>query len=275
MEGRLHRRKGGGLSFLMGGDGPPLLLLHGAPGSAQSWFKVGVRLVNRFRVIIPDLAGFGMSEPGTDGASLLDQAQAVRNLLHHLQLKTLYVGGHDFGALVALTLLQTYPDLHARGLILAAGNLLGDAQPMHVMRLAALPGLGTLLAGNRWGLRLLYQRAVINQEEFAWADYRRHLTKQGMVQTRRILHQRPGELRQAVAPLSEFLPQLECPALLLWGDEDPLLPVEIGVRLRATLPDALLKVYAYTGHFVPEERPIETAEDIVLRFYQEPPSIVP
>ena len=259
----------------MGGDGPPLLLLHGAPGSAQSWTKAGVRLVNRFRVIIPDLAGFGASEPGADGASLLDQAQAVRNLLQHLQLKALHLGGHGFGALVGLTLLQNYPEIRARGLILAASNPLGDAQPMSVLRLAAFPGLGALLAGNRWGLRLLYQRAVVNQEEFPWADYRRHLTKQSIAQTQRILHQRMGGLRQTVAPLTELLPTLACPTLLLWGDEDPLLPVEIALKLRATLPDALLKVYAYTGHFVPEERSIETAEDIVLRFYQEPPSIVP
>jgi hypothetical protein len=40
----------------------------------------------------------------------------------------------------------------------------------------------------------------------------------------------------------------------------------VGQRLRASLPDAILKVYAFTGHFVPEERPIETAEDILIRF---------
>jgi pimeloyl-ACP methyl ester carboxylesterase len=71
------------------------------------------------------------------------------------------------------------------------------------------------------------------------------------------------------------LPSITCPTLLLWGDEDPLYTVQVGLRARATLPDALLKVYAYTGHFVPEERPIECAEDIVLRFTDEPLPIKP
>jgi pimeloyl-ACP methyl ester carboxylesterase len=62
------------------------------------------------------------------------------------------------------------------------------------------------------------------------------------------------------------LPQITCPTLLLWGDEDPFCTVNVAEQVRAVLPDALLKVYAYTGHFVPEERPIECAEDIVLRF---------
>lgn len=280
MEGRLLRRRGGGLSFLMGGDGPPLLLLHGAPGSAQSWAKVGVRLVNRFRVIIPDLAGFGASEPLVTGYGLEEQAQAVHALLQHLQIKTLFLGGHDFGGLVALTLLRRYPDLRAQGLILAASNPLPDQPPPPWLRMAAIPGVGSLfarlLAGNRWGLRTLYQQAVVNQEDFAWRDYRSHLTPTGMAQTHRIL--RDGLRRQdnrEESALDTILPDLACPALLLWGDEDPLLSVDTAVRLRAALPNPLLKVYAYTGHFVPEERPLETAEDIVLRFYEEPLSIVP
>lgn len=280
MEGRLLRRRGGGLSFLMGGDGPPLLLLHGAPGSAQSWAKVGVRLVNRFRVIIPDLAGFGASEPLITGYGLEEQAQAVHALLQHLQIKTLLLGGHDFGGMVALTLLRHYPELRAQGLILAASNPLPDQPAAPLLRLAAIPGIGSLfarlLAGNRWGLRSLYQQAVANQEEFTWRDYRGHLTPTGMAQTHRILHD--GLHRQVDGgelSLDALLPDLACPALLLWGDEDPLLSVDVAVRLRATLPNALLKVYAYTGHFVPEERPIETAEDIVLRFHEEPLSIVP
>lgn len=64
MDGRLHRQcTRSPLSFLMGGDGEPLLLLHGVPGSAQTWQKVGIKLTSRFRIIIPDLMGFGASDP--------------------------------------------------------------------------------------------------------------------------------------------------------------------------------------------------------------------
>jgi SsrA-binding protein len=86
-----------------------------------------------------------------------------------------------------------------------------------------------------------------------------------------------GEIFLINATISEYTggnrfnhEPISCPTLLLWGDDDPFLTVNVGERARATLPNALLKVYAYTGHFVPEERPLESAEDIALRFTDTP-----
>ncbi len=272
MEERLHRRKVGGMSFLMGGDRDPLLLLHGAPGSAQSWLGVGSRLTTRFRVIIPDLMGFGASDSPSGNGDLHDQAQAVRQLLTHLRITQLYLGGHDVGGPLALTLMRLFPELDVRGLILAAGNLFGDTPLALSHRIAKVPGLGHLavwgMAGNRLGLRMLYEGAVHNKDDLPWRAFRHHLTAGGMRQTRRILRRARANQRGYLAEVEAMLPDVACPALILWGDDDPYLPVGVGERLRATLPDALLKVYAYTGHFVPEERPIETAEDIILRFDQ-------
>ena len=129
MDGRLHRRRGAGLSFFMGGDGAPLLLLHGVPGSAWSWHKVGIKLTSRFRVILPDLMGFGMSDPPTQGVTAADQADALRRLLDYLQIDDFYLGGHGFGGAVAVLLMQRHPDLRVRGLTLAASHLLTD-QPL-------------------------------------------------------------------------------------------------------------------------------------------------
>lgn len=258
----------------MGGDGAPLLLLHGIPGSSQSWQKVGVKLAGRYRVIIPDLLGFGASDAPTNGFYLDEQADAIRGLLNYLQVTRCYLGGHGFGGLLALTLMQRYPELDIRGLILAAADLLPDAHPPLPLRLAQLPGLGPLVAwsitGNWLGLRLFYTALTHNQEEARWRDFRRHLTRPSLALTRRILLRAATERRTRYAQFEAMLPQIDCPTLLLWGDEDPLSRVIIGEQLRALLPDALLKVYAYTGHFIPEERPLETAEDIVLRFHDQP-----
>ncbi|HXF61160.1 MAG TPA: alpha/beta hydrolase [Caldilineaceae bacterium] len=270
MEERLHRRRAGGLSFLMGGVGEPLLLLHGIPGSAESWLMVGMRLANRFRVIIPDLLGFGASEAAPAASYMEDQARAVRQLLAHLRITELYLGGHDFGGPVALTLLRLFPELSARGLILSATNLFTDTRLPLSLRIARTPGLSSLffwgMAGNRLGLRLLYNNAARNKEDIPWRRFRRHLTRSGIAQTRYIFQRSLSNLRANYQELEGMLPHLTCPSLVIWGDEDPFLAVDVGERLRATLPDAILKVYAFTGHFVPEERPIETAEDIILRF---------
>lgn len=264
----------------MGGDGPPMLLLHGIPGSAQAWSKVGTRIANRFRVIVPDLMGFGASDPPETDYYLEDQAQAVRNLLNHLRITDFYLGGHDFGGPVAVTLMRLYPELRVRGLILSAANLFTDTYVPPPLRVAKVPGLRDLffwgMVGNRVGLRSLYESAVYNKEEVSWRDFRVHLTGAGVTYTRRIFQRSLANLKLNYAEVEAYLPQINCPTLVLWGDEDPFFGVDVGERVAATLPDAVLKVYAYTGHFLPEERPIETAEDIVLRFLNEPaPSLLP
>ena len=270
IEGRLHRRKGGGLSFLMGGDGVPLLLLHGIPGSAQTWTKVGTKLGGRFRVIIPDLLGFGASEGGAGGFYLEEQGKAARGLLAHLHITDLYLGGHDFGGPVALTLMRLYPELNVRGLILAAANVFTDTPIPPALRVAKVPGVNRLffwaMAGNRWGSRMLYDTATQNKEESTWRDFRRHLTPRAMLQTSAIFRRSLANLKTNYQTVEEMLPTVRCPALVLWGDEDPFFAAGVGERVCAALPHAVLKLYAYTGHFVPEERPVETAEDILLRF---------
>jgi pimeloyl-ACP methyl ester carboxylesterase len=270
MQERLYRRRAGGLSFLMGGDGAPLLLLHGIPGSAEAWLKVGARLTTRFRVIIPDLLGFGASQPAPTDTYMEEQARAVRALLAHLRITELYLGGHDFGGPVAVTLLHLFPELSARGLILSATNLFTDPPVPLPLQLAKAPGLNRLffwgLAGNQLGLRMFYESAVKNKEEAPWSQFRRHLSSGAVAQTRRILQRSLTNLHADYLEVEKMLPRLTSPALVIWGDEDPFFSVGVGQRLRASLPDAILKVYAFTGHFVPEERPIETAEDILLRF---------
>lgn len=272
MEERLHRRKVGGMSFLMGGDGSPLLLLHGVPGSAYTWLRVGSRLTTRFRVIIPDLMGFGASDAPAAGDDLEDQAQAVRQLLAHLRITHLYLGGHDFGGALALTLMRLYPELTLRGLVLAASNLFADSRLPWALRMVGVPGLGHLvawgMAGNGLGLRLIYESAVRDKEDLPWRDFRRHRAASGLRQTRRAFRRSLAQRRLRYAEMEAALPHIHCPALVIWGDEDPYYAVAVGERIRTALPDAVLKVYAFTGHFVPEERPIETAEDIILRFDQ-------
>ena len=274
MDGRLHRRRGAGLSFFMGGDGVPLLLLHGVPGSAWSWHKVGVKLTSRFRVILPDLMGFGMSDPPAQGATGADQADALRRLLDYLQIDDFYLGGHGFGGAVAVLLMQRHSDLRVRGLTLAASHLLTDQPLAASVGWANLPGLKRvalwMLGGTPLGLRLLHTRLTAHPEEVPWRDFRRHLSSGSVKWTRAVLLQHLLHLRHTLALVEGALPTIACPTLLLWGDDDPLLDVAAAERLRGLLTDALLKVYADTGHFVPEERPLETAEDIVLRFHDDP-----
>jgi pimeloyl-ACP methyl ester carboxylesterase len=266
----LARRHRGELSYLRGGDGVPLVLLHGLPGSAHTWKRTGTLLAAHYDIIVPDLAGFGASD-GLDELGLhLDHdfyleahAEAVHRLLCDLDVSSLYLGGHDLGGAVALTLHRLFPDLELKGLLLSATNLFTDPPVPLPLRLASVPVLGPvglwMMTGTRMGLRLLYRAAACNRSAFRAVDFAEHLTASGVRQTRRLFRRSLTDPGGTYRDVEALLPSLDVPTLVLWGDRDPLLDVALARRLVETLPDASLSIFEDTGHFVPEERPELTA----------------
>lgn len=98
------------LHFVIGGSGPPLLLLHGWMGSWYSWRKVMPKLAEKFTVIAPDARGYGDSEKpyaGYDGSTV---AADFLGLLEQLGAGPAFVMGHDMGAPVALLMAAEHPD---------------------------------------------------------------------------------------------------------------------------------------------------------------------
>lgn len=164
------------------------------------------------------------------------QAHSVRALLNYLQINTLYLGGHGFGAAVAVTLMRLYPEVTVHRLTFAATNLFTDTQIPFPMRFARWPGFNRLLAmglaGNRLGFRVLYESAIQNKEDAQWRDFRHHLTRSSITLSRRVFQRNLAHYDTDYAEIQATLPDLTCPTLLLWGDEDPLYTVYVGERTR-------------------------------------------
>ena len=114
------------MHYRAAGDGEPLVLLHGFPETSHAWRKVIPALAARFRVIAPDLRGFGESDRPSQGYDKQTVARDVRQLVDHLGLGPINLVGHDVGMMVAYEYAAANRD--------------------HVGRLAlmeaALPGLG-------------------------------------------------------------------------------------------------------------------------------------
>lgn len=278
----LTRKKSGRTSFLEGGIGSPILFLHGFPGSAYSWEATAHALLEnhsgRYRVIIPDLLGFGESDSAEDDWYMEGQARAIADLLTHLHISDgvtssglrLYVAAHDFGGPVALTLLRLYPNLQVQKLILSATNLFTDTPIPLPLRSAGIPTLGDMvygtMAGSPFGFRLMYQFAALNKKSVTWRDFSRHITPHGMASTARIFQHSLADLPGNYRLIEKFVSQIQIPTLLLWGDHDPFFPISVAKRSVVTIPNAVLKIYEHTGHFVPEERAAEVADDLATFF---------
>lgn len=267
---RLTRNKSGRTSYLDGGTGTPILFLHGFPGSSYSWEAAAHALLKkysgRYRVIIPDLLGFGESDLADGDWYMEGQSRAVADLLERLHISDLYLAAHDFGGPIALTLLRLYPEFKIRKLMLSATNLFTDTPIPLPLRSAGIPILGDLvykaMAGSPFGFRMMYQFAAIHKKAVTWEDFTRHMTRHGMSSTARIFQHSLADLPGNYRAVEEFAARIKSPTLILWGDRDPFFPVSVAKRSVATIPNAALKIYEQTGHFVPEERAAEVAVEL-------------
>jgi pimeloyl-ACP methyl ester carboxylesterase len=243
------------------------LFLHGIPGSALAWSAVGELLAASYHVIIPDLAGFGQSKLTSEDYYMEAQARAMKKVLDRLDISELYLGGHDFGGPVGLTLMRLYPEVIIKGLVLAATNLFTDTYVPPPLRIARVPLFNTLffniVVGNRIGARMLYTAATVQKNEASWQKFERHLTPSALDLTRRIFQRSLADLRSNYQAVEDFLGHLVSRTLGLWGANDPFFDASVGERTHRAIRGSAFKVYERTGQFVPEERPDDVARDIV------------
>lgn len=270
MSKHLTRRKERGISLLEGGEGDPFLLLHGIPGSSFTWSTVGEQLANHYRVILPDLPGFGQSDlPGED-YYMEAQAWGIKRTLDGLGIRELYLGGHDFGGPVVLTLVRLFPELSVKGLVLSATNVFTDTYIPPPLRMARVPLVNTLffkmLVGNRVGMRMMFQVATVEKRQAPWEDFKRHLTPSAIDLTRRIFQRSLADLRSNYQAVENSLAYLAIPTLVIWGTDDPFFGPSVGQRTHQAVQGSVLKLYEHTGHFVPEEKPYLVAQDILSSF---------
>lgn len=260
------------MHYLRGGSGVPFVLVHGIPGSTASWEKVGSQLTQSHDVVIPDLMGFGQSDMPIADYYMEQQAGAIKTLLDDLGIRSIYLGGHDFGGPVAVTFMRLFPEFKIQGLVLSATNMFTDTYVPAPMKLAYIPFVGEifykLLAGTQFGLQMMYRQAFINKEAKSLEVFaKEHFTSSTINLTYKILHRSIANLEKNYQPVQDMLQCIQVPTLVLWGDSDPFFATENAERIHYAIKRSKVNIYKRTGHFVPEEKSKQVAEDILNYFF--------
>lgn len=246
------------------GQGPPLLLLHGVPGSAASWREVADRVAADADLLIPDLLGFGGSARPDDLHTLhaRSQAQALLDALDELEVASVTVVGHDFGGPVGLSLLALAPE-RVNGLGLLATNAFPDTPIPLPLSTIFWPLIGRAAAAalfSRPSLRLMLRTGAGSPRPRL--DPASYLGDPGQVRTIRTVFE--GSLRQLdelFRPVQAALEAADVPGFVLWGDRDPFFALASGERTAAAFGVPLTRL-AGAGHFLPAERPDAVAEAV-------------
>lgn len=244
------------IPYLIGGEGPPLVLLHGFGGDRAHWVRVAPHLRPHFRIVAPDLPGFGDSTRDPDAD--YTYTAGVRRLeafLDRLQLRSVHLGGHSMGGELAGRFAVRHPD-RVRSLWLAAPGGVESARPSELDRLRQR-GENPLLVETRADFDRLWDFVFVDPP-FVPGPIRDHLASRA--RRDRSLHRMISEqLEDDTRPLEEALGDVSLPTLILWGNRDRLLHVSGARRLGSAIPGAKVVVLEETGHLPMMERPVESA----------------
>jgi pimeloyl-ACP methyl ester carboxylesterase len=247
------------------GKGPPLLLIHGFGASTYTWRHVAPELAKSYRVIAVDLKGFGQSDKPFDGRySVYDQAELLAQLIEDKDLRDLTLVGHSFGGGVAL-LLALEANQRLDGRITRLVLLDSIAYPQNIpvfFRLLDVPLVSQLgvrmvppLVQTRVALQIAYfDDSKIDPEEIELyaAPLKTAAGKHAIIHSARQI------VPEDIAELSERYKTIELPTLILWCDHDRIVPLEVGIKLRRTLPNSTLRLIEDCGHMPQEEQPAST-----------------
>jgi 3-oxoadipate enol-lactonase len=222
------------------GDGPALFLFHSLLSDRASFDAVVPGLSKSFRVIVPELPGFGRSQPVRGGlAAVADRmAEAVRDAAGD----EVFVLGNGYGGFVALQMAIRHPGIATRLVLADSGAAFSEEGRQAFRNMAAASKAKGLSAITDVAMRRLFAPEFQAQHPDLMADRREAF-----------LGTDPDVFRDACAALAALdlrpaLGEVEIPVLVLVGEHDEATPPPMSHELAALLPDAQLKIIPGCAH---------------------------
>lgn len=252
----------------VGGHGPVLLLVHGMAGRSATWKPVMDLLADRFTVVAPDLPGHGRTDKPRGDYSLGAYASFLRDLLLELGHDRATVVGQSLGGGITMQFAYQHPEFCERLVLVGSGGLGTEVSPLlraltapgveYVLPVAFLPAIrdgigkvGGLFA--KVGLRPAPQTVQMWNAYDSLGDGE---TRTAFLHTLRSVVDLQG---QRVSALDKLYLAATMPTLIVWGDQDPIIPVQHALDAHEAIPGSRLELFAGAGHFPHAEEPLRFA----------------
>lgn len=251
----------GGVStrYWVEGSGSPVVLIHGLTNSIEHWLLNINALAAEHTVYALDLVGHGRTDkPLSRSYGLADLARFVIEFMDALGIDRADLIGHSLGGGVALVIAETSPKRVRRLVLVDSLGLAADVGI--VLRLVSVPGVGEAL--TRIALQgdfpklLKRQRAIwpntevvpeemirLRYEATRWKDTRKTYFK-----TLRASINFRGMRTTALQPIAQGLPSLQLPVLVVWGEQDDLVPSRHARIIQNDVANARVEIFEDAGH---------------------------
>ncbi|MBE9069747.1 alpha/beta hydrolase [Leptolyngbya cf. ectocarpi LEGE 11479] len=247
-----------------GGDGPALILAHGWPWSSFSWHHIIPELEKHFRVYWYDMPGYGRSAKSENQRTSLDvQGQIFAEMVEHWKLKQPLVVAHDFGGATTLRAHLLHGCEFDRYILMnvVAMRPWGSEFFDHVGRhIDAFLGLPTHI--HRAIVRAYIEGALMNNIDDTDLEQliEPWLSENGRKSFYRQFAQADERYTAEIEPL---FGEVRCPVKIIWGRDDPWIPLQRGEALHSLIHHASFKPLDNVGHLPQMEAPQMILEEFV------------
>jgi pimeloyl-ACP methyl ester carboxylesterase len=240
-------------------------MIHGFGGSKDNWTRFAKYLTSEYHVVIPDLAGFGeSSQIPTESYDAEKQLKRIDRFTEALKLEKFHLAGNSMGGMLAALYGATYPHKVLMLALLAPGGV-GSPNPSEVAILLQ-KGTNPLLTGNTEDFNRLI-KLCFAKPPFIPAQFKKVLAADAVKHrdfNKKIWDDMLGNLTKEALSVREnflapYLPQIQAPVLIIWGDTDKILDVGGVSVLEKNLKNYQTVIMKDTGHTPMLEKPQETA----------------
>jgi pimeloyl-ACP methyl ester carboxylesterase len=247
--------------FWQAGDqGSVIILVHGVFSSVDSWSLNMPSLAEAHRVYALDMPGFGLTDK-IPMSSLVQGAQFINDFMKTQNIDKATLVGHSMGGGYSLNFAIQYTDKLDRLVLI---DSLGLGTNFHyIFRLLVLPVIGEFISRpSRSGTRRSFNLAVYDKslvtDELVETGYRFAALPDAQKSLLSMLRS-GGNFRgmrpEFIRPIIEKLPAIKAPTLIIWGEQDPIFPVDHAQVALKSIPNARLTVFERCGHIPYLEHP--------------------
>jgi pimeloyl-ACP methyl ester carboxylesterase len=244
---------------------PVLVLVHGSNASLFTWVPWVNRLDKDFRVVTLDMPGHGLTGAVPNGDySQEGMVKFTLEVADKLHLAKFAIGGNSMGGGVAARFAEEHPDRVTKLILVDAAGMpvaSGDKVPL-AFRIARTPVLNNMML-------YITPRSIVT-EGLNDAIIHKEIIDDHMVDLywnfARMEGTRAATLKRFTLPVTNDvatdIAKIKAPTLILWGEQDHLIPVAAAHKFNAAIPGSKLIVYPATGHIPMEEVPDESANAV-------------
>ena len=237
----------GGLNvhYLDGGEGDPLVVIHGGGGGVNSWQSSLEELSRHYTVYAPDLPGFGHSQSRNDRFQLSEYVEFMNEFVHTLGLRRFHLIGHSLGGGIALQFALKFPQKIEK-LVLVSSMFLGKEIALWARFLSSSSCFRYVGKAGLSVIRTIgwVARFFCNTCKIAPPFTQLHISIGKSIMT----------LKGQTTVLINQLTELPMPTLLVWGARDGIVPSRQAHAAADIIPDCQLHVFEGCGHHVQNQK---------------------